>query len=316
MPAGINPGDITMMAQTLWAENNNASPQEYAAMAHVMRNRLLSGDPQYGGNSMAQILLAPKQFTPWSNPKAKNFPTKADPRDPAYQSAYRIASGVMTGDIDDPTGGAVNYHAASMKRRPSWVTGRDGQQVGDHVFYKPAQQVASNKPNAKDYADLLEDPAQNQPAQGAAIGQDQTVSKSAKPDPENYADLLEDSGQEPKPAEPEKRPQNFTEDVSAAKKALAGGQSLPLAIRQSVQDLVARHPTVAAGVLGTGAAVAGLPIAGAAAAPVALPLARILGNRAVQTGLAAAVGSSSLTSVPDAFHYLLRLTGLEHQEQP
>ncbi len=136
MPAGVNPGDIDMMARTMWAENENASPQEYAAIANVMRNRLQSGNPQYGGNTMSQVLLAKNQFTPWNDPSAKNYPMKAAPRDPAYQSAYRIASDVMTGNADDPTNGATNYHATSMKSPPSWAVGQQGQKIGAHKFYR------------------------------------------------------------------------------------------------------------------------------------------------------------------------------------
>ncbi len=140
----ISPSDIALMARTMWGENNNGTPQEYSAIAHTMRNRLASGDPQYGGNTMSQILLAPNspgskyhQFSPWNDPKSDNFPTKADPRSPAYQSAYRIASDVMLGNAEDPTNGAVNYHASSMKTLPKWAKGREGTQIGEHTFYGP-----------------------------------------------------------------------------------------------------------------------------------------------------------------------------------
>ncbi len=131
MPA--NPQDIDLMARTMVAENRSGSPDEYAAIAHVMRNRLLSGNASFGDGkapeSMLDVLMAPnkpgssyKQFTPWGldvrdkqGGRSTNNPLNVDLRSPAYQSAYHIAADVMSGQSKDPTNGAVNYHASSMK---------------------------------------------------------------------------------------------------------------------------------------------------------------------------------------------------------
>lgn len=153
MPA--DPSDIALMAQTMWGENNSGTPQEYAAIANVMRNRMMSGDAGFGGNTMSRVLLAPNkpgskfhQFSPWNDPKADNFPTKADPRDPAYQSAYRIASDVMTGNSKDNTNGAVYYYnpkgMAPGAATPSFAAGRKGLKIGAHTFYGPMQRAADD----------------------------------------------------------------------------------------------------------------------------------------------------------------------------
>ncbi len=134
---GVDPNDAMIMARTMWGENNNASPDEYSAIANVMRNRLQSGDQSYGGDTMSRIALAHNQFQAWNDPNAKNYPMKAPLRSPAFQSAYQIASSVLGGQSDDPTNGAVNYHATSMKTQPAWAKGRQGQQIGQHTFYGP-----------------------------------------------------------------------------------------------------------------------------------------------------------------------------------
>ncbi len=264
MPAGINPSDIDMMARTMWAENENASPQEYAAIAHVMRNRLLSGDPQYGGNTMSQILLAKNQFTPWSTPKASNYPMKVTPRDPAYQSAYRIASDVMTGNIPDSTNGAVNYHASDMKRRPSWAVGREGQTIGGHTFYAAA---AKAQP---DYSDLLSAEAPpTQPAQMAGLNQDGSVKGKPEAQPE-YSDLL--TGGEPPPTKKGSEAEQNTIPQSTIPEAIPTGESIPVTPGLAQTYAWAKqHPVRAA------AGGAGLPLAlgAAAAAPAAWPLIKI-----------------------------------------
>ncbi len=270
MPAGVNPSDIDMMARTMWAENENASPQEYAAIAHVMRNRLLSRDPQYGGNTMSQILLAKNQFTPWSTPKASNYPMNVTQRDPAYQSAYRIASDVMTGNIPDSTNGAVNYHASDMKRRPSWAAGREGQTVGGHTFYAAA---AKTQP---DYSDLLSAEAPStQPAQTAGLSSEVATKGKPTPQPE-YSDLL--TGDEALPVKEAPETQRNEIPQSTIPEAIPmPGENISVSPGMAeTYSWAKQHPTRAA------AAGAGIPLAlgaaaiGPAAASAAWPIIKYL----------------------------------------
>jgi len=138
--------DIDLKARTMVAENSDASANEYAAIANVMRNRLLSGS--FGGNTMSQVLFAPHQFTPWGlglrdeNGKLTNHPMNVDQRTPAYQSAYRIAGDVMSGQSKDSTNGAVFYYAPKTQAKqgqptPPFAQGRKGMTIGQHTFYGP-----------------------------------------------------------------------------------------------------------------------------------------------------------------------------------
>ncbi len=260
MPA--NPQDIDLMARTMVAENRSGSPDEYAAIAHVMRSRLLSGNASFGDGraptSMLDVLMAPtkpggayKQFTPWgldvrdqNGGRTTNNPLNVDLRSPAYQSAYHIASDVMSGNSQDPTNGAVNYHATSMKTPPSWAKGRVGQQIGQHTFYGPT------KTDDVDYSHLIRKP---QPSQVA--GEDAAPSG----DNADYSHLI--TG---KPAPPPEPPQPTTVAESVAQ-SRQQGRGIPATFQDAMQTLIRQHP-VAAGIFGgTAAAATGIPLAGAAA---------------------------------------------------
>ncbi len=144
MPYGVDPSDATMMARTMWGENTKADPDEYTAMANVMRNRQLSGNPAaYGGDTMSQILRAKNQFQAWNDPTAPNYPMKAPLDSPSFRSAYQAASNVMSGMDEDPTGGAVNYYnPKGVDKTPPFAVGRQGMPIGQHVFYKPQSDIA------------------------------------------------------------------------------------------------------------------------------------------------------------------------------
>lgn len=140
MPYGVDPNDVMLMARTMWGENAHATPDEYSAIANVIRNRTLSGDPSFGGDTIPKVILAPNQFQAWNDPGKKNYPMKAPLRSPAFQSAYQVASLAMSGQDDDPTKGAVNYYNpdAPGQKTPAWAEGRKGTRIGQHVFYGPA----------------------------------------------------------------------------------------------------------------------------------------------------------------------------------
>ncbi len=317
MPSNIDPNDVMLMARTMWGENNNATPDEYAAIAHVMRNRLQSGSreftpgvsPQLGsGNSMARIVLAPHQFQAWDNPKAGNYPMKAPVRSPAFQTAYHIANDVMSGQLDDLTHGAVNYYnpKAPGQKTPVWAQGRQGQQIGSHKFYGPAPQaVAKNTKKLEDFPDL----ANEQPAGGEVAGDEVVASGKPKRDLADYADLHGDTAPEEPPA-PEQRPQNPTEDIAAAKQGIAAGQGPASVMIQTMRDLAARHPNVTAGIEGAAAANTGIPLAAGAAyaggaGMSALPRWAQVG---VPLGLSSlsqtAIGSQASQKVADIWHLI------------
>ena len=120
--------------RTVLAEAGNQGAQGQAAVAAVLRNRA-----QATGATIGQEALKPNQFEPW-NPGSGNDPRRFDPQSPQYQEAYKTVLPVLTGQADDPTGGATHFYApkaqaALGRAAPSWDNGR-GSDIGDHRFFK------------------------------------------------------------------------------------------------------------------------------------------------------------------------------------
>lgn len=280
----VDPNDIDLMARTMVAENTSGSPQEYAAIANVMRNRMNSGNAEFGGNTMPQVILARNQFTPWNDPSAKNYPTKINSKSPAYQSAYRIASDVMSGQGDDPTGGAVYYYnPKGVFKTPSFAAGRQGQRFGSHVFY-PAMQKAQ-----PDYADLLSPSPPTQPAQTANIGPSAPTTKQQGQQPD-YADLL--GGM----------PSSTTDGTTTTEPNRSG-------LFGEMGHQIQQHPYIAGGL-------AALGTAGLAAMAPELGLAGLVGGglklagRVAPGAIATAVGLHP-EYLTKPMHSLMQLIGLE-----
>lgn len=128
-------------AYTLLGEAAGEGPEGMAAVMHVIKNRAESG--QYPSNIGAVALQHSSkgyQFTTWS-PKHGNSPTKKFSKNSKeFKQAMAIVNAVMSGDIPDPTGQALNYFAnqgANKIVEPGWfaraATGGKVQR-GNHVF--------------------------------------------------------------------------------------------------------------------------------------------------------------------------------------
>lgn len=289
----VDPNDIMLMARTMWGENNNATPDEYAAIAHVMRNRMLSGDPQFSGgasnqlgsNSMARTVLAPHQFQAWDNPKAKNYPMNAPLRSPAFQAAYRIAADTMSGQNDDPTHGAVYYYnpKAPGQKTPAWAQGREGQQIGAHKFYGPLQATAAKDTTGPaDYAHLIK---KEGPEPTQVVGDETASTKQVGP--ADYAHLITGKEEESPPSEkPEPEPEP---DLSAGTGLIAKGFEKAPGATAAIGAPLA---------LGTAIPLAGAGAMGMAALPywASIPLGLGIGHGMTSTigGIAGAPGTAKV----------------------
>lgn len=126
----ISPEELAI--RTIAAESSG-DPEESRAIAHVINNRLRSGR---WGKDIPSVVLAPKQFEPWSDPEGKNYPLKISPS----SSRYKTAEAAFRQLGDDPTGGATHFYApeaqAALGRKPpSWDTG-SGLALGKTLFFK------------------------------------------------------------------------------------------------------------------------------------------------------------------------------------
>lgn len=155
-PQSLSPQDLDLMARTIVGEAANQPALGQAAVAHVILNRLNSGD--YGGDTVPSVIFHPNAFEPWSTraQELESIPLSS----PAYQRALAIASESANGQIPDPTNGATYFlNEDTVRQRrggtlPSWAQGQ-GLKIGAHTFFKPSgnSSVAANQQQAPDYLD-------------------------------------------------------------------------------------------------------------------------------------------------------------------
>lgn len=144
-PSPLDPpsgNDRDLAIRTVLAEAGNQGPVGQQAVASVIRNRAAQG---IGGDNPSAVVTSPNQFEPFNTPQGRARLASYDPNSPQYQQASAALDRAYTGD--DPTRGAVNFYApkaqAQLAQRdgrpvvPPWAIGREGQDIGDHRFYRP-----------------------------------------------------------------------------------------------------------------------------------------------------------------------------------
>lgn len=142
----LSPKERDYAARTLLSEAG-ADPMSQAAVAHVIRNRALSGG---FGEGVEGVITKPYAFEPWlhAGTGRQNDPLAHDPRSPAYQQALKIIDAVAAGEIPDPTKGATHFYSPSAQRMlastdnrqlvPSWATKEAYKTtIGGQEFYTP-----------------------------------------------------------------------------------------------------------------------------------------------------------------------------------
>lgn len=140
MPNDLSVRDKDLMVRTILGEAAQEGPRGQAAVAHVILNRVASGD--YGKTPSA-VVLAPNQFEPWSTRSKELMAIK--PNSPAYRETSDIVDMAANGEIPDPTGGATHFLNPNivMQRRgslPSWAQAPIAK-IGNHTFFAPQGRV-------------------------------------------------------------------------------------------------------------------------------------------------------------------------------
>lgn len=121
-----------LLAKTLMAEAGNQGPLGMLAVGSVIMNR---ANQRGYGDGIQGVIMKPGQFSPWNSvtgyaggeqgqDMAKIQPTR---------EAYQIADALMSGEYDDPTGGATHFYNPDISQ-PKWGRGGDWLRIGDHVF--------------------------------------------------------------------------------------------------------------------------------------------------------------------------------------
>jgi hypothetical protein len=146
----MDPRDRDLIIRTVIGEAASQGPLGQFAVAHVIRNRLESG--RYGKTG-ADVVLAPKQFEPWSTRKDELL--GIDPNSPQYQRMAKIVDATFSDEIPDPTGGATHFQNEAIVRKRGNTSGlkwledmkRNNSAItlGDHIFGSPDSQPGASR---------------------------------------------------------------------------------------------------------------------------------------------------------------------------
>ena len=128
----MNLSDRELLARTLQAEAGNQGLGGMLAAGSVVMNRANTGGY---GNGLRGVILKPGQFSAWNSltgyaggEQGQNM-VSMRPSEAAYQATDKL----LTGDYQDPTGGATHYYNPDISN-PSWAEGKEFKRLGDHVF--------------------------------------------------------------------------------------------------------------------------------------------------------------------------------------
>jgi len=129
----ITPFELSILAATVLGEAGGEPDEGIAAVTWAIINR--ARDPRWP-NRIDEVCLQPKQFSVWNYGNKRRVQlARAGPETPGYLNVLHIVSGVLAGNIKDPTNGSNHYHTTGVS--PSWS--RDVEPtivIGGHLFYK------------------------------------------------------------------------------------------------------------------------------------------------------------------------------------
>jgi hypothetical protein len=137
LPAGVTPAE-DQMVRTVIGEAGGEPLTGQQGVAAVIKNRMAAGK-----QDAQSVIFTPNQFEPWNNPATRAKLEAIDPGSQVYQDVLNKAvRPVMSGDAQDPTGGATNFYSPTAQKAlgrdtPSWAAGQTpSTTIGGHQFYK------------------------------------------------------------------------------------------------------------------------------------------------------------------------------------
>jgi spore germination cell wall hydrolase CwlJ-like protein len=134
----LSPSDRDHVIRTIWGEAANEPAQGQEAVAHVIRNRVLTGQ---WGNSATDVVLAPSQFEPWNTAEGRARMQRLSSDSAEYQQIGALVDRVFAGQSADMTHGATHFFAPAAQAAlgrdvPDWA-GNKLVTIGGHEFYAP-----------------------------------------------------------------------------------------------------------------------------------------------------------------------------------
>lgn len=137
-PGSISEEDLSekeLLAITLQAEAGGEGLEGMLAAGAVIDNRARSG--KYG-EGIRGVILKPGQFSAWNGVTGYAGGEGAIDMDKvkASETALEAAEAILTGEYEDPTGGATHYYNDAVAN-PVWgqeKAGGDWMRIGNHLF--------------------------------------------------------------------------------------------------------------------------------------------------------------------------------------
>ncbi len=126
--------DRELLAKTLMAEAGNQGVEGMLAAGSVIMNRAQGGGY---GQGVEGVIMKPGAFSPWNS--VTGFAGGQQGQNMAAirptMQAYQIADALLSGQYEDPTGGATHFYNPDISN-PSWGTrgGGNWKRIGAHVF--------------------------------------------------------------------------------------------------------------------------------------------------------------------------------------
>ena len=130
----VRGSDQWVVAQTIWGEARGQGRAGMAAVADVIRNRVVS-PVTWWGSGWRGVCLAPRQFSVW-NAGDPNLPLmqSVDESDAHFRVALDLAGQAMDGTLPAVTGGATHYYNPRVVN-PAWASAlRQTAVIGNHRF--------------------------------------------------------------------------------------------------------------------------------------------------------------------------------------
>ncbi len=136
--------DLKILAKTIYGEArgelNNFGLAPLIAVGNVVLNRFR----KKFAKSIADVCLAPYQFSCW-NRKDPNYEKlkNLDESSSIFKTCLDIAENLIEGKWPDLTDGCDHYHAKSIK--PYWAGGLTPKRIfGNHLFYSLKNFLSKN----------------------------------------------------------------------------------------------------------------------------------------------------------------------------
>jgi N-acetylmuramoyl-L-alanine amidase len=127
----MTPQDIALFAITCWRENRGGGTPGMQSVGNVIVNRMA----QHGQDAY-RVCTTHAQFSSISMPDPEDYlwPQETDLQ---WQEALSLAQQAAQGTLEDITGRATSYYAASMPTAPYWAASMTQTVViAGQIFFK------------------------------------------------------------------------------------------------------------------------------------------------------------------------------------